>query len=154
MKRAVLLVPLAVLLFPAGTARAQSQETPETQIQFVRNLRAKGFADLALQYLEKLQKAPPAEVAAQLPLEMARTRIALARQKEPNQRAGQFDLARKELQGFLDKNPQSPEAPQARLELARLWAYQGQALLSQSVREEDDKLANALARRAEENFVK
>ncbi len=153
MKRAVLLAPLAALLLSAGPARPQGQEPAEVQLQFVHNLRAKGFADLALQYLEKLQKAPPAEIAARLPLELARTRIALARRKEPTQRAGLFEQARKELQSFIDKNPQSPEAPQARLEMARIWAYQGQALLSQSVREEDDKLANQLARRAEEKFI-
>jgi hypothetical protein len=157
MNRAVLLVPLAVLLFPFGVSRALAQgaqEPPEVRLEFVRKLREKGFVKLALEYLEKLQKAPPAEIAGQLPLEMARTRVALARADEPARRAGQFDLARKELEGFIAKNPKSPEEPQARVELARLWAYQGQALLSQSIREEDDKAANDLARRAEEKFIK
>ena len=50
-----------------------------------------------------------------------------------------------DLQDFISKNPKSAELTQARLELARLAALQGQALLSQSIRQDDDKVARELA---------
>jgi hypothetical protein len=150
MKRAVLLATLAVFALPAAALRAD--EPAETHLEFVRKLRDKGYADLAMQHLEKLQKAPPPGLAAQLPIEMARTRVSLARDREPAQRGVLFEQARKELQDFIARNPQSPELTQARLELARLAALQGQALLSQSIRQDDDKVARELAQKAEKFF--
>src|SRR5262245_34521336 len=150
MKRAVLLITLAVFPLPATALRAD--ETAETHLQFVRKLREKGMADLAMQHLEKLQKAPPPGLAGQLPIELARTRVSLARDKEPAQRGALFAEARKELLDFITKNPKSPELTQARVELARLAALQGQALLSQSIRQDDDKVARGLAQKAEEFF--
>ena len=62
MKRAVLLATLALFSAPNLNLRAQAQEPGPVQLEFVRKLREKGYADLALQYLEKLQKAAPKEV--------------------------------------------------------------------------------------------
>ncbi len=146
-----LLVTAAVLLCSVTAARAD--EAPETQLEFARKLREKGYADLALELLDKLRKAPPARIADLLPLESARTRIALARQKEPAQRSALFADARKELETFIQKNAASPQAKEARLEIARLISNQGLALLSQANRQEDDKAAADLRRRAEEYFT-
>jgi hypothetical protein len=152
MKRAVLLSTLAVLL-PLSALRAD--EPPEVQLEFARKLREKGYANLALEHLEKLQKAPPAGLdVAKLPLELARARISLARQKDPAERVSLFNKAKTDLEAFVAANPKSPEAPQVRVELARLEAYKGQALLGQALRQEDPKNAEGLKRQAEGHFIK
>ena len=66
---------LALLLFAgvfAGPGLVPAQETPEVQMEFVDRLRKQGLADLALEYIEKLQKNPPPQLAPILPLEAAR----------------------------------------------------------------------------------
>ncbi len=152
MKRTLLLLlTSATLLLP--TVRVSADEPAELQLEFVRKMREKGYASLALEYLEKLQKNPTPGLADVLPMELARTRVSLARQKEPASRAALFDEARKELEAFIAKNPKSPEIANARVEVARLVAYQGQALVSQAVRTEDAKESNALAAKAEAYFI-
>lgn len=148
--KSISLVTAALLLVTAVPVRAD--ETAETHLEFVRKLREKRLADLALKHLEALRKDPPPGMAALLPMEIARTRIALARDKGPEQRAQLFADARKELEAFVNSNEGSPEAAQARLEIARLAGYQGQALLSQALRSDDPKTANDFARRAEQHF--
>ncbi|MCI0458669.1 MAG: hypothetical protein L0Z62_17035 [Gemmataceae bacterium] len=144
---ALLVIPLAWL----SPASLRANEPPESQLDFVRKLREKGYADLALEYLETLRKTTPS-LAGQIPMEMARARTSLARQKPPAQRAALFAEARKDLEAFIQKNPNSPDAAQARAEVARLASYQGQALLSQASREEA-KAAADLKRRAEDYFI-
>src|SRR5262245_30160624 len=97
MKRTLLLLVVAALAPAAVPARAD--EDPQTQLEFARRLREKRLADLALEYLEKLKKDPPEGLAAALPMELARTRVSLARQKEPEQRQAFFAAARKDLEG-------------------------------------------------------
>ncbi len=153
MKRLFLFAFLATLVVP--TTRLLADEPPDKQIEFVRKLRAKGYADLALQYLDRLAKNPPAGMANLLPLEYARTRVSLARQKEPTQRAALFAAARKDLEAFVKTQGATPEATQARVELARLSAYEGQALLSQAIRlqDDDEKASEQAARKAEAFFL-
>jgi hypothetical protein len=117
------------------------------QLEYVRRLRAKGYNDLALEHLEKLKSEPT--LVAKLPLERARTMLALARDKEPEQRPALFAAARAELETFVKNNPTGPDGAQGRLELARLAAHQGRALLTQAQRDED----MAIGRRAEQQFI-
>ena len=150
MKRAVLFTPLAVLfLLPPG---GRADEPAAVKLLFVRELNKKGLPDLALEYLEKLQqqKGLPKELTDKLPVELARTRVRLAR-LQPARQSALFAQARKELQAFV-ATYKGPELTEARVELARLAAQQGQALLSQSIRTEDDKAAGDLARQAEGYF--
>src|SRR5207245_10642008 len=115
----------AVLL---GTfAPGRTGESPETQIDFIRKLRAKGYGDLALERIEILQKQGDAALAPLLILESARTRMAQARDKPADQRLAMIDLARNELQGFVGKHAGKPEGVQAQVELARLTTIHGQA---------------------------
>src|SRR5262245_14182723 len=56
---------------------ARSQEAQDDELGFVQQLRQRGYADLALEYLEKrLAKNP--KYAADLPLEIANTRLEMA----------------------------------------------------------------------------
>jgi hypothetical protein len=150
MKRisAILLVALA---FAPTTVHAQ--EPAESELELVQKLRGKGYVDLAKEYLEKMQKSGDPRVAALLPLEAARTLVALAREKEVDQRVNMIAAARAELEAYVKANAGKPEGAQAALELARLSSVQGQALLTQALREEDDKSAHERARPAEAMFL-
>lgn len=130
-----------------------SQEPADKQLDFVRKLREKGYADLALEYLEKLQKEGRPEVKKFVPMEMARTRVALARTKEPEQRLALYQKARTELAAFVKANPTGPEGVQARLELARLVTQEAKALLAKALRRDEIKDQQAEAKPAEQLFL-
>ena len=128
-------------------SQATAQEPAAAQIEFVQKLRVKGYNDLALEYIDKHKSEPG--LAEPLRLERARALAGLARSKEAEQQAPLFAAARAELDAFIQKNPSGPEAAQARLEIARLVAYQGQTLLRRALRDDDV----AAARRAEQQFI-
>ena len=143
---------LAVLVVAAWSARGD--ETPQMQLDFVRKLRDKGYVDLALEYLEAWQKKAPPEMKTILPMEMARTRIALARDKPPDQRLALIKAARTELETFVKSYADKPEGVQARLELARLDTQAGKAVLSKALRQEDIKTQQSEAKAAEALFIR
>lgn len=142
---------LAAALFICSCTWAQ--EAPERELDFVRKMRDKGYHDLALEYLQKLQKQGSPALKKYLPLEMARTRVALARNKEPEQRLGLFKAARAELSEFVKANPTGPEGVQARLDLARLVTLEGKAILSKALRLETLKAQQEEASLAEKQFI-
>src|SRR5262249_29837208 len=150
MKLLATLAATVILLAPA----TQAQESPDTQIEFIRNLRAKGYADLAMLKLEELQKNPPKDLESKLPLEVARTRLALGRDKGPEEKLNLAAVAEKELKAFVTTFAGKPEALQGRLEIARLASYQGQAWLNKALRQEDAKLLDEDALRAEQFFIR
>jgi hypothetical protein len=139
-----------VLLLPLP---GRPQEPAEKQIEFVRALQAKGYGDLALEYLERLKKNPPPGIGPLLPLEMARTRVSMARTKEPGQRLVLYGEARTELENYLKANVGKPEATAIRLEIARIAGYEGEALLSKALAQEDKKQEEEYARKAEQRFI-
>ena len=79
MKRGLLLLLGAVLLV-AGRAAAEDASVQE-DMRFIEELRKRGDSDLALEYLERLQKTASPELAKALPLEVARTRLEAAGQQ-------------------------------------------------------------------------
>ena len=117
------------------------------RLEFIRRLRAKGYNDLALEKIDELKANPDA--AEVVPLERARTLSALARAKDASQRPPLFAAARAELDAFVRAHPSGVSGAEGRLEIARLAAYQGQALLTRAVREED----TAVAKKAEKQFI-
>lgn len=151
MTRLLPLTALAVLALSAAPAAAQ--EKPEKQLEFVRALRARGLADLAMEYLEKLREKPDPAIAAVLPLESALTRIRLAKGQDAEQRAATVAAARAELEEFIKKNPTRPEGLDARLEIARLIAAQGRDQLGKALRNDDPKQQEEEARKAEQLFL-
>jgi hypothetical protein len=151
MKRSLCLLAAMVVLLAPWSARAD--EPAELQLEFARKLRTKHYSSLALEYLEKYQKTAPAEMRPLLALEIARTRVSLAEEKEPEQRAPLFAQARSELEAFLQANAEHPEAPQARVEVARLAALQAKALLSAAFRQETRAAQITGAVKARQQFI-
>jgi hypothetical protein len=151
MKSALSLLAVAVALGLPGPLRAE--EKADAQIDFVHKLRAKGYHDLALEYLDLLKKKGDPELAAQVPVEVARTRLAMASILDPAQRLTQYAEARTELEKYVQANPAGPAAAKVRLEIARIASLQGQAQLAQAFRQEDEKALEEQARKAEVQFA-
>jgi hypothetical protein len=145
-----LLAVMAVLLFPWPI---RADEPPAVQLDFARKLRTRHYADLALEYLDKLRKTAPPALQPDVLLETARARVNLAQDKPPDQRAPLFTQARKELEAFLGANGEHPEAPQARVEVSRLAALQGKALLSAALRQETRQAQIEGALQARQQFA-
>ena len=151
MRRSLSLLAVVALLLFSWPSRAD--EPPEVQLDFARKLRSKHYADLALEYLDKLRKTAPPALQPDVLLETARARVNLAQDKEPDQRAPLFAQARKELEAFLAANGEHPEAPRARVEVARLAALQGKALLSSALRQETKQAQIDGALQARQQFA-
>jgi hypothetical protein len=150
MNRGFALLAGAALAAGAGFAAAQEPAYRE-QMRFVSELRARRYNDLALEYLQMLSKSPSPELARELPLEMARTRLeGAADEPDSGKRLALYGQARAELAKFLAANPQGPRAAEAKLDVAHVMVLQGKtqlsrALLQGSAREQD---AEALKARA------
>src|SRR5438477_6946366 len=108
----------AILAFISLGVSAGGVAAEEPHLAFVQGLRNKHYPDLALEYLQKLSQNPPAEFAAFLPLELARTRLELAK-LEPDlaRRDVQYTQARGEFETFLQKNSNHPLAAEANFEI-------------------------------------
>src|SRR5262245_59825783 len=61
----------------SSLVRAQNPASQE-ELRFVEELRRRGDTKLARDYLERLRKKPPADLAPLLPVEIARTDMILA----------------------------------------------------------------------------
>lgn len=138
MKRSLAILALGGLLLSAPSALAE-----EPHLDFVRALRARHFNDLAMEYLLKLSQKPTPELARELPLELARTRLELAREEaDLGKRVEMYTQARKEFEQFAKANP--GKEGEAQLEIANVAVLQGKAQLGRAEREE-----NAAARSGE-----
>jgi hypothetical protein len=133
MTRAVVLAALAAC---AGLAVPPAR-AEEPHLEFARALRAQGMPDLAADYLQRLSAKPPADLAAVLPLEIAKARLdQAALEGDAKKRDAQFRAAQAAFEQFLTANAQHPQAVEARFELARLTALQGKYLLDRARRQE------------------
>lgn len=131
MKRTRLLLVLGILF--ATSISSPAEEPPYRA--FVAGLRERHLSDLALDYLKELsQKKLSPEMAAVLPLEMARTRLALAEDlSDPGQRADLYAKAQDEFNAFLKGNPKPEVAVQVQLDLAHLLHLQAKMQLAQAL---------------------
>jgi tetratricopeptide (TPR) repeat protein len=146
---ALLALGVLALALPSLTA----EEPPH--LEFVRGLRGRGMADLALEYLQSKSKNPPPELAAILPLELAKTRLELATTKlDAASRLAVQNQAKAEFEQFVRNNPKHPLAAEANLEIARIEAFQGKALYSRARREEVKEQQQAEMVRARSQFEK
>jgi hypothetical protein len=149
MTRLVVLPALAILVVAGG--RLAAEEPPHRE--FVQGLRERHYADLALQYLEKLAKIPSPDVAKWLPLEMAKTRLELARDEaDAGKRTELFAKAQAEFDAFVKSNPNDPRAAEASLELGRLVSLQGKAQLSQALKRDPGEARKAESEKARAQF--
>ncbi|HEV3261406.1 MAG TPA: hypothetical protein VG013_31430 [Gemmataceae bacterium] len=122
--------------------------------EFVQGLRDKHYADLAEEYLEQLShhKLPP-NVAAILPLELARTRVAHAEDKaDPNQRLTLYNKAREDFTAFLKTNPAPELAAEVNFDLARLIRLQGKVQLLLAQQQDAPEAQRALKLKARAQF--
>ncbi len=97
MKRGFLL--LSALLALAAVAPAAEDASIQDDMRFVQELRSQGRSDLALEYLQRLAKNPSPELAKELPLEMAMTRLEAANDEpDSGKRLNLYNESREELQ--------------------------------------------------------
>jgi len=149
MRPTLILVALGYLVLL--TVRSPAEEPPH--LEFARGLRARGMADLALQYLQSKSQNPPAELKAILPLELAKTRLELAATKtEPSSRLAEQSQAKAEFELFIQNNPKHPLVAEARLEIARIAVLQGKAQFGKARRQEVKELQLAELARARTQF--
>jgi hypothetical protein len=130
---------------------AHAQEPYGEDMRFVRELRSRGYSDLAREYLQKLAQNAPAELKKELPLEIALTNLEAANEEpDSSKRLSLYAQARAECEKFLKDNPSNPRAAEARLEIARATTLQGKTQLSRALLEEDGptRLAEGLKARA------
>jgi hypothetical protein len=141
---------LATLLALAGPL--VGQELPH--VDFVRALRARHAADLALDYLQRIRETNPPDKDGILLLELARTRLALAEAETDSKRRSALQLqAENDLNLFLQKNVNTPLTTEANLEIAHLKVAQGRNQLSKALQTEP-QLAYAEALRARDLLTK
>jgi hypothetical protein len=150
MKR--LLAALALAAFLGAAAPLSAEEVPH--LEFVRELRAR-YPDLALEYLENLRKSnPPPQLAAAIPLELAKVHLDLATgEADPHRRLDLYNKARAEFQQFIDKNPANVLVADAKVDLARVTALQAKAQLSRALTEEDAAARERGALEARQTFL-
>jgi hypothetical protein len=148
MRSSLRLLALATL---AALPRPLLAEEPH--LEFVHTLRARGMADLALEYLQSKSQNPPAGLAIVLPLELAKTRLDLAASRpDPAGRAALQKQALTELGLFVKNNPSHPLAAEASLDIARVAALQGRAQLSKARRSETKERQQAELIQARRQF--
>ncbi len=150
MKRPLAVLALAALL--GAAAPLPADEVPH--LEFVRELRAR-YPDLALEYLDKLRKGNPSpEVAAVIPLELAKVHLDLATaEADAKRRLDLYNKARTEFQEFIDKNPANVRVADAKVDLARVTALQAKAQLSRALTAEDATGREKGALEARQTFV-
>src|SRR3954454_22431194 len=149
MKRSLVVLSGLVLL-AGGPARAQEAAYQE-DMRFVNELRTQGYKDLALEYLQKLSKNPSPELARELPLEIAKTRLeAAGEEPDIQKRMGLYDQARVEFEKFLKENPTHARASEAKLDVAQIMVLQGRTQLSRALIQDtyDARVAEGLKARA------
>jgi hypothetical protein len=123
------LVVLLFLVLVSTPARSQSDGVPH--LDLVKGLRDRGYHDLALEYLEKLQALPTlnGEIKAALPLELARSRAEVAGQLPMGAERDQLlQRSRNDLAGYLKTTPPAAQAHEAELALANAIAEQARGL--------------------------
>lgn len=134
MQRFGFLITAALLL--GGSALVGAQEPAyRAELRFVDQLRARGYADLALEYLDRLRKQNPSpDLARLLVLESVKTRLVLA-DSEPDagKRLTLLAQTRQELEAFLKANAGSAFAEDARVQLAKVTELQGKTQLDKAL---------------------
>jgi hypothetical protein len=128
------LASLAFSIVLIITPALPAAEPPELERQFLQGLRSRGYSRLALEYLQRLEKSAPPELAVIVPLEIARTQLSLAEESPLDERPALYDQALAKLKKFEADHPARPEVVEAKMEIARIVSLQGKVHLSRAVR--------------------
>jgi hypothetical protein len=149
-------IPLfSACILLTGVSTAEAQQSPDlVELQFVRDLRARRYGDLALEYLERLRKSNPSpELLRELPLELAITRLDNAPDEpDSGKRLAIFEQARSEIEAFLKENPTHARAGEARLDIARVVVLQGKTQLSRALTQDASETRTAEGVKARQKF--
>jgi hypothetical protein len=136
MKRGFLL--LSAVLVLTAAAPAAEEASIQDDMRFVQELRNQGRSDLALEYLQRLAKNPSPELAKELPLELAKTRLeAASDEADSGKRLNLYNDAREELQKWLAANPTHPRNSEVKLDMAQVAVLQGRTQLSRALMNPD-----------------
>jgi hypothetical protein len=150
-RRLALLACLALVAAGAGPA---ADPTPQEELRFVRELRERGDADLALEFLQRLAKGAPPELARELPLEIARTRLkAAADEPDSARRLAQYAQAQADFEKYLGDSQGGSRASDVRLDLADVAVLRGRTQLSRALLQETSAARDAEGARARELLV-
>jgi hypothetical protein len=134
---------VGVVLLVGAPASAQEPEYRE-DLRFAEALRARGDHGLALEWLKRLEKGAPPQLARELPLEYAKVRRDLARDEpDSGKRLALYRQARQDFEQFIRTNPGHERVPEANLEIARVLNLQGKTELSRATLQEDPKAKRA-----------
>jgi hypothetical protein len=133
MKKGIVLLAL-VLGLPTGRLAAADDPAFADDMRFLNALRARGDHDLALALLERLSKKAPPQVASELALEAAKTRLGVAADEpDSTKRMAIYLQVRGELEAFLTRSPNHPRASEIQLDIARVALMVGRTQLSRAM---------------------
>lgn len=124
----------AVLVLGLCLHAVRAEEPPH--VEFAQKLRASHYADLAIEYLEKVRKTAPADLLPTIDLEIARARLDMARaEQDAAKRPALFGQAREGFEAFLKNNPNSTQASEAKLEITSIAVSQAKSQLQMALRQ-------------------
>lgn len=122
----ILAIGLAVFTAPLHVSGSEPAE------MFLKQLRANRYFDMALIYLDRIEKgAPaPAEIRSALDLERAQTFLEIAgTTRVPAVRDENFLKAEASLRSFVEKQKEHPRVAEARMQLGKLLLTRGVVLI-------------------------
>lgn len=133
-------------------AGAQSQSPADLEdLRFIRELRERGDADLAMDLLSRLKKSPTPELAKALVLEEARTRLkAAADEPDTTKRLSQYAQAQADFQKYLAANPAAFEV---KADLAEVALLRGRTQLSRALLQDTPEGRDAEGAKARDILV-
>jgi hypothetical protein len=128
------LVVMACVILLGSTPRLFAE--PPSPFELAQGLRDNNMADLAMELLSDIEQAnPSADAKIVLPLERAKTRLAVAQSEtDETVRDGMVALAKADFDAFLKNHTKHPRAAEASLSLARVLTMQAQSQLSRALR--------------------
>jgi tetratricopeptide (TPR) repeat protein len=129
MLRSRFLLVVAPAVFLTAITGVRGGDDPRTIQDFIQSLRDKGYYDVALQYLDRLQQDPstPAEIRQTLDYEEGKTLIEEAtRSNDPDFKKAKLEAAERKIKSFVEKNPSLPQTIEALVDLADLLFLRGQ----------------------------
>lgn len=142
------------LVLLAGPALLSQDTDYREDLRFAELLRARGDNDLALELLQKIGKTAPPEIARELPLEYAKTRLRVASDEpETARRLHMYRESRADFQKFIDANPGHARLAEANLDVARVLNLVGKTELNQALLTEDLKTKKEIAGQARATLV-
>ncbi len=149
-RRLLLLLALLAGLAPIHPAEAEEPK----HLDFVKGLRERGYHDLALEYLQNLQKRTqpplPDELKVMIPLEIAKTHLEAAGTERDHAKRDEIRRqVRAQFQTFVTKNPTHVLAGQVYFDLGRLLLETGrtkavEARYNRNATEQNALVADAL----------